>query len=200
MPAPERTRKSLRLVGFDYSQAGAYFVTICLNKREHLLARVEDARVALTPFGILVSEAWVDLPRHYRNVSLDTVVIMPDHLHGIIALSDCADRAQKEERAGLRPAPTDPETNALVGAGLRPALPPAGKMASLSEVIRALKTFSARRINELRGTPGEPLWQRGYYEHVIRNGRELNFARRYIHNNPLQWTLDDAGEFPINWN
>jgi REP element-mobilizing transposase RayT len=92
---------------------------------------------------------------------------MPNHVHGILWLSGA-------ERAGLKPAPTGNDRTRH----------------GLSESVRALKTFSARRINELRGTPGIPVWQRNYYERVVRNERELNAIRDYIQTNPLRWHLD----------
>jgi hypothetical protein len=82
-----------------------------------------------------------------------------------------------------------------VGAGLRPA-PTIVNRYGLPEIIRAFKAFSSRRINELRGTPGIPIWQRNYYEHVIRDEEDLNQIREYIINNPLKWDLD--GENPMN--
>ncbi len=83
------------------------------------------------------------------------------------------------------PSPAD------VGAGLKPAPTASGKCHPLSEVIRAFKTFSARQINVLRNSPGIPVWQRNYYEHIVRNEQELHALRRYVENNPLQWALDE---------
>ena len=110
----------------------------------------------------IVRRCWLDLPDHYPHVSLDAFVVMPDHIHGIIVLADT-------NRAGFEPAPTG---------GVRHGLP---------EIVRAFKTFSARRINARRDTLGAPVWQRGYYERSIRNERELNLTRKYITNNPRHW-------------
>ena len=116
--------------------------------------------------GDVVLSCWADIPDHYSTVTLDLFVVMPNHVHGIIILTDVG--------AGLKPAPT--------------------KRNPLSEIVRAFKTFSARRINEYRNTAGSPVWQRNYYEHVIRNERELNQIREYISTNHLKWGLD--GENP----
>ena len=160
-----RRRKSIRLKGWDYSAPGAYFVTICTHKRQPLFGQVVDGEMVLNQYGEIVREAWFDLPNHYAHVELDAFVVMPNHIHAIIIL----DADAIGVGAGLKPAPT---------------------RHPLSEIVRALKTFSARRINTLRGTPGVPVWQRNYYEHIIRNERALNAIRRYIAENPLRWYLD----------
>jgi putative transposase len=164
-------RRSLRLPGYDYAQAGAYFVTICTQNRECLFGQIIDRGMQVNPYGMVVQSCWDDLPKHYRHVELDVFVIMPNHVHGIILL-------------------TNPKTATDVGAGLKPAPTQVGKHHALSEIIRAFKTFSSQRINQLRGLPGTPLWQRNYYEHVIRGEKELHNLRQYIANNPLQWALD----------
>jgi putative transposase len=120
---------------------------------------------------------------------------LPNHVHGIIVLVDAAGdvdvgagfprrSASALVRAGTPQAPTDDVT-------LKPAPTQVGaKRHGLPEIVRAFKTFSARRINRMRGTPGTPVWQRNYFEHVIRNERELNAVRQYIHDNPQRWHLD----------
>ncbi len=112
--------------------------------------------------GEIVLSCWEDIPDHYSTVILDLFVVMPNHVHGIIILTDFG--------AGFKPAPT--------------------KRHPLSEIVRAFKTFSARRINECRNMAGSPVWQRSYYEHVIRNERELTQIREYINTNQLKWGLD----------
>lgn len=123
--------------------------------------------------GAFVRGYWEALPDHYSNVALDAFVIMPDHVHGIVVLGDRRDGAGAGDRAGLKPAPTG-------GDGLEDA----GGWHGLAEVVRAFKTFSARRINAMRGTPGVPVWQRGYYERIIRDHHALKNIREYIHANP----------------
>ena len=102
---------------------------------------------------------------------------MPDHIHGIIVLLVTYGAGCKG--TGLKPAPTDGD--AFVEVGVRHGLP---------EIVRALKTYSARRINARCGTPGAPVWQRGYYERIIRNERELDRTRKYIASNPRNWRTD----------
>jgi REP element-mobilizing transposase RayT len=125
----------------------------------------------------IVRDCWLDLPNHYPHVSPDAFVVMPNHIHGIIILVDpygAGDARTDGGRAGLKPAPTM-VGDAFVNAGVRHGLP---------EIVRALKTYSARRVNAARGTPGVSVWQRGYYERVITNQRQLTLTRRYIASNP----------------
>ena len=163
-PDPEKhRRRSLRLRDYDYSQAGAYFVTICTHNRTCLFGDIVDGEMRLNEDGRLAQSVWEALPKHYSHVELDAVVVMPNHVHGIIVL-----------------------TATPVGAGFKPASTRHG----LPEIVRAFKTFSGRRINQSRSTPGTPVWQRNYYEHVIRNDAALNRLRQYIAENPARWAED----------
>jgi len=160
-------RTSLRLQGYDYAQAGMYFVTICAYEHKCLFGEIVDGEMRLNDKGRIVLECWNDLPQHYENLVLDYFTIMPNHVHGIMALLDIP----------------------VVGAGLKPA--PTAKRHGLSEMVRALKTFSSKHINKIRSTPGMPVWQRNYYEHVIRDDDDLNRIREYIINNPPNWGEDE---------
>ncbi|MBU0500924.1 MAG: hypothetical protein KJ558_01720 [Gammaproteobacteria bacterium] len=102
-------RRSIRLQGYDYSQAGAYFVTICTQNRESLFGDIVEGEMRLNEAGRLVESVWDGLPEHYFHVELDAMVVMPNHFHGIIALSPVVrvgDVRAADERAGLKPAPT----------------------------------------------------------------------------------------------
>ncbi len=160
-------RRSIRLSEFDYSQEGAYFVTICVHQWACLLGDVLEGQVRLSEFGSVVAKCWRDLPRHYDHIELGEFVVMPNHVHGVIVL-------RSSVGAGFKPAPT--------GA--------VRKRHGLPEITRALKTFSARRINALRGTPGQRFWQRSYYERVIRDGDEYDRTGQYILDNPVSWLED----------
>ena len=168
----ERRRRLMRLQGFDYTRQGAYFITICTRNRECLLGDVGEGRMHLNEAGLFAQAAWEDLPRHYPHVALDAWTIMPNHVHGIVVLTERV--KAPPEGSGLKPDPTN--ANAV-----RHGLP---------EVVRAFKTFSARRINVFRGAVGAPFWQRNYYEHVIRNEESLNRIRQYILDNPARWHED----------
>jgi len=181
-------RKSIRLKEWDYTEPGAYFVTICTHRRAHLFGRVVDGVMELNEFGEIVRDAWFDLPNHYHHVELDAFVIMPNHVHGIIALTvDLPANFANSVGAGLRPAPT--ASTEPGPAHTEPTSSPL-KRHPLSEIVRAFKSFSARRINVLRETPGARVWQRNYWEHIIRNKRALDAIRRYIVYNPARWAWD----------
>ena len=161
---PEKhRRRSIRLPDYDYSQAGAYFVTTCTHNRACLFGDIVDGEMRLNEDGRLAQSVWEALPKHYSHVESDAFVVMPNHVHGIIVL-----------------------TATPVGAGLKPDPTRHG----LPEIVRTFKTFSGRRINQSRGTPGTSVWQRNYYEHVIRNDTTLNRLRQYIAENPARWAED----------
>ncbi len=177
-------RHSIRLKGYDYSLSGAYFVTICVHYGQCALGEVQDGELLLSPYGQIVTAAWDDLPNHYAHIELDAFVVMPNHIHGIIVLLD----TNTTVRTGLRPAPADIPPD--VEAGLRPT--PTGEewRHNLSEIVRAFKSFSARRINQSKGVQRQPFWQRNYYEHIIRNERAYLAIREYIIGNPANWEAD----------
>ena len=168
----QNNRRSIRLPNYDYAQTGAYFVTIGTYNRDSLLGEILGCDMALTSAGQVVLKCWNDLANHYSHVETDEFVVMPNHVHGIIVLTDQQRMNPIAENvgAGFKPAPT--------------------RRHPLSEIVRAFKTFSSRRINELRQTPGVPVWQRNYYERVIRNDRELHDIRQYIVDNPAEWAAD----------
>ncbi len=175
------TRRSIRLQNYDYNQPGAYFVTICTHERACRFGEIADGEMQLNEYGLTVVGCWEDLPNHYPHVELGAFVVMPNHVHGIIVLVEDAHVVG----AGLRPAPTEPAPTTFAPTdGPAPTTRP--KRHGLPEIVRAFKSFSARRINERRNTPGIPLWQRNYYERVIRSESELNSVRRYIANNLLR--------------
>jgi len=139
-------------------------VTIVTQNRECLFGDVVDGKMMLNEAGRIVVWTWNDLPNHVVDIELDAFVVMPNHVHGIIIIH-----------------------NNRVGAGSEPA---PKKRHALQEIIRQFKTFSGKRINQRRGTPGIPVWQRNYWEHIIRNGNDLNRIREYIDNNPLKLESD----------
>ena len=180
-------RRSIRLKGYDYSQNGAYFITVCAQNRECLFGEIEKGEMILNEYGEIIKFTWFDLTNNNRNVSLDFFVVMPNHVHGIAVIMN----NENPVGAGSKPAPirTDPVgTGAgLEGAGLEPA-PTAG--CGLPEIVRQFKTFSAKRINKLCNTPTTHVWQRNFYDHIIRSEDELTRIREYIINNPMKWDLD----------
>ena len=158
-------RRSIRLKGYDYSRAGAYFVTMCIYRRECLLGEVVNGEMVLNEYGRVVCEYWEWIPKQYPHVDLDEWTVMPNHMHGIIVMVD------GNGRGGSRTAPTT-------------------KRKSLGRLVGAFKTVSTKCINQLRQIPDGPFWQRNYHEHIIRDERSLNNIRRYIRANPRMWIND----------
>lgn len=174
-------RRSLRLKDYDYAQAGTYFVTVCTQNRECLFGEVVEGEVQLNEIGRMVASVWQAIPDHYPHVVTDEFVVMPNHMHGILFFDHPA-----------------------VGAGLVPALE--GSIdpnrattrvapTMLGDVVGAFK--SRATVGYIQGVKncGWPpfagrVWQRNYYEHVIRNEDDLARIREYIASNPLQWALD----------
>jgi putative transposase len=176
-------RRSIRLRGYNYSQTGYYFVTICIHDRTKrlfgdipIVGAGSKPAPLLTEYGTIVQRTWHDLPNHINGIALDEFIVMPNHVHGIIRIVDVGfDRTGLEpvERTGLEPAPTG-----------------GTKRVALTEIVRQFKTFSAKRINGVRNSPGVPVWQRNYYEQIIRDEKSLFFIRKYIRENPLFWNSD----------
>ncbi len=217
-------RRSIRLKGYDYSQPGAYFVTICTQNRECLFGEIENGKMQLNAMGDVVNFTWNDLVNHVAGIELGPFGIMPNHVHGIIEIHVGAGSKPAQIETGLRaghgPARTGPEERADAGpdewadagpeeradarpeeradagpeerAGHGPAPTGTGRgtTAALSEVVRQFKTFSARRVNALRNAQGVPVWQRNYWEHIIRDEKSYEQIAAYILNNPQQWEAD----------
>lgn len=165
-------RRSIRLHGYDYAQAGSYFVTICTKDRACLFGEIVDCVVRLNDCGVIVERVWTSIPKHFPRVVIDEFVVMPNHVHGVLTVISIDDgrgtacRAPAQERFG-RPTP-----------------------ATIPTIVRSIKSAATKEINELRGTPGGAVWQRNYYEHIIRNDDSLNRIRQYIRDNPAHWVLD----------
>ncbi len=177
-------RRSLRLSGYDYAGQGAYFVTICAYGRRCSLGEVAGGQVALSKCGSLVAECWHALPEHF-TVGLDAFVVMPNHIHGILFITDRSEpRGGQSIRAGI---PVKPElsANALPLRSWRGA-----RAGSLAAIVQNFKSVSTRKINELQGVHAK-FWQRNYYERVIRDDDELNAVRQYVLDNPQQWDSDE---------
>jgi len=167
-PGKKHNRRSIRLQGFDYSRPGTYFVTLCSQNRECLFGNIVDGEMRLNDMGRMVADTWEWLAEQYDHVTLDEWVIMPNHVHGLIVLTD-------DCRGGSRTAPT-------------------GKRKPVGRLIGAFKTVSTKRINELRQTPGDKLWQRNFWEHIVRDESEWHRIREYIQDNPAQWKQDQLND------
>ena len=193
-------RRSIRLRGYDYTQAGAYFVTIVTHCRELLFGNVVDGEMVLNPCGRVTATMWQRIPRHFPHVQLDEWVVMPNHIHGIIVITNLvhgrgdAFLVKHSDDSG---SVHEDSPLALKISGGECVAPTTGlPSGSLGAIVGNFKSVTTRRINRMRKTSGTSVWQRNYYERIVRNERELNAVRQYIYNNPANW-LNDT-ENPIN--
>jgi putative transposase len=182
-------RRSIRLKGHDYGQAGEYFVTIRTHERGNVLGAIQNEKVVLSETGMIAQEEWIRTSAVRPDVELDEFVIMPDHIHGVLVLHDDRKGVQVFVRANSN----SPIRESEPSPGRTPIRSPSR---TVGAIIRGFKGATTKRVNELFGTPGRPLWQRNYYEHVIRDEKDLDRIREYIRLNPERWDVDD--EFAIN--
>lgn len=184
-------RRSIRLRGYDYSQNGAYFITICVQDRKPLFGQIVNGEMQLNPFGVIARDEWLKTSEMRKNIEMDEFVIMPNHIHGIIVIDDF-----DSARTGtLQRAPT---SAARAPTENTPATEQFGKPTSntIPTIIRGYKGAVTKQINTLQINAGvynmpERIWQKNYYEHVIRNEASLNKIREYIMSNPRNWIEDD---------
>lgn len=152
----KRHRKSTRLKNYDYSSSGAYFVTICIFQRECIFGEIINGEMILSSSGERTLEVWEGLPSRFPTIELDAVIIMPNHVHGVICLT---------------------------GEG--------SEAVTISTVLRAFKSLSARVINQELGRAERPAWQKRFWDRIIRDEAELERIRTYILNNPQSWSEDE---------
>lgn len=200
-------RRSIRLYGYDYTEPGAYFVTICTQKRKSLLGYIENGKMILNNVGKMIVDWYYELENKFSVVCCDAFVCMPNHVHFIVFivgadLCVCPKSGRRFvcSKNNIRrlgesinlgecmdsPLQNDTKRGISVGSGER---------LSLSKVVQWFKTMTTNNyLKDRRNSEGEnffeKLWQRNYYEHIIRNEKELNGIREYIRNNPVEWQLD----------
>jgi REP-associated tyrosine transposase len=168
-------RRSTRLPDYDYAGRGGYFVTLCTQGRMCLFGKVAEGKMLPNPLGEIVRDEWfktADIRPHMRLHDAEFVV-MPNHIHGIIWI--------------LR----DPSSTFVRATGRSPRQSPCGpRPGSIAAIVAGFKSATTSRINRMRNTPGAPVWQRNYFEHIIRPGESLERIRRYILENPPRWAFD----------
>lgn len=179
-------RHSIRLPAFDYAQPGAYYVTIVAWQREYLFGDIVNGEMKLSKLGLVAKQQWEKLPIRFPNIDLGAFVIMPNHMHGIIVIMSGRGTAGHPKNLGgesIRRAPTHEQFQKPV-------------KGSIPTIVRSYKSAVSNRINLIRGTQDVPVWQRNYYEHVIRNDKDVQNKTDYINANPLLWEQDE--ENPSN--
>jgi len=162
-------RKANRLLNYDYSSAGYYFVTINVKDKLNQLGRVIEGKIMLNKIGMISDQYWKQIPDYYSNVRLDEYVIMPNHIHGILII----DGEKRTAQCAIL-------TNSVQQR----------KHNQLSTVVRTYKTLVKREITKAKYAL-DFAWQRSFYDHVIRNGNALFKIREYTANNPKKWQLDE---------
>jgi putative transposase len=178
--SPRHERRSIRLKEDDYSQPGAYFVTMVTHHRKCIFGEVVNGVMRLNNFGIIAKTEWFRTSLLRANVQMhpNEFIVMPNHIHGIIWIVE-TDYKQSKGAATLRPYY---ESNNIHKINVFPH--------SLGAIIRAYKSAVTYHINSLRESPGKPIWQRNYYEHIIRHQADLKNCCNYIQTNPVTWTND----------
>lgn len=191
-------RRSIRLKEYDYAQTGAYFVTICTHQREPLFGEILKGVMGLNAVGCMVLDVWRGLSQRFSSVALDEFIVMPNHVHAIFWITDIrvgAPLVGALPRTGAPPRAVVPETDVVGirtdGVGTRPT-----PTVTLGDIVGAMKSITTveyihrqRNVNPHQVIP--KLWQRNYYERIIRTEEELHAIRHYIRNNPAQWELDE---------
>ena len=168
---PERQRRrTMRLPGYDYSALGAYFITICTHQRQRLFGRIVKGENQISPFGQIVEDFWWAVPTHFSHATLDEFIVMPNHVHGIVVIKS----------------PVTQRNNC----GQQNTLGHIMKPGTVSTIVRSFKSVTTRKINAVRSSPGSSVWQKNYYDHIIRDKRSYYHIQNYIRNNPLSWQKD----------
>ena len=166
-------RRSIRLRAADYSEPGAYFITICTAQRRSIFGKIDKERVVLSPLGEIVRACWIKIPEHFAGASAEQFVVMPNHLHGTIGLT-----------AGARYIVPVDRTARTIERFQKPV------KGSIPTVVRTFKAAIARRGRKELGVGSNEIWQRNYFERVLRDGKEYADASRYIFENPQRWEWD----------
>lgn len=160
-------RRSIRLKDYNYARNGAYFITVCAFDHQCLFGEIVNGEMQLKDFGQIVYDEWLRTAKLRPNVVLDVFIVMPNHFHAILII-------ESRGVSTYAPAPTNFRSpSQTVGA-----------------IVRGFKSAVTKQVNEIRNTPGLDVWQRNYYEHIIRNENERNLIRQYIIYNPQKWEFD----------
>ncbi|MGK7879848.1 MAG: transposase [Crocosphaera sp.] len=161
-------RRSMRLKNYDYSQAGAYFITICTQHKQCIFGDIKKGKMRLNHLGAIADQYWQQIPKHFSNTALDVYIIMPNHLHGILWIVKDVQNNQQPRKFG----------NIVKG--------------SISSIIRSYKAVVTQKIKKVcEITETALIWQKRYYDQIIRNEKMLNNIRKYIIDNPINWEQDE---------
>jgi putative transposase len=203
-------RHSIRLKGYDYTKNGAYFITICTHEHEGIFGKIENGRMLLNELGEIANACWMEIPKHFTGVELDEFIIMPNHIHGIIVVAKRTSVEAMTSQVRLEAAHAGTMTVHVVGAdladvGAKNLSPlqckyssplqssdrqrPFGTSKTIGSIIRGFKIGVTKWSRQ--NTTIKTIWQRNYYDRIIRDNNELNIKREYIINNPEKWDEDE---------
>lgn len=177
-----RQRRSIRVKGYNYAQSGAYFVTLCTHQRMSLFGNIVDGEMRLNEVGGIIKTCLYKIPRFFPNARMDHWVIMPNHFHCILLLD--------EQCTGEATTANGPETLNNLPVVASPLRPRGTISGSMNAIIQNIKSVTTIKINNQHGSRGVPVWQRNYYEHIIRDEADYQRIAEYIQNNPQRWELD----------
>lgn len=194
-------RRSIRLSGWDYSFPGWYFVTICAYKKEFLFGNIIDQQMVCNELGGIILKEFLRIPERFSNTALDCFVVMPNHVHFVLSVGavhstnhpsypggyDLSVSLGDEPPINFDNIQSDAQTGAIRELPLREKR----RKMLLSKMVGYFKMNSAKKINVIRQSPGCPIWQRNYFERIIRDENELQRIQEYILQNPLNWSQDE---------
>jgi REP element-mobilizing transposase RayT len=188
------------LRNYDYAQAGAYFITICTQRREWLFGEVMNGEMRLSALGEIADRLWYTLPGHHPKVELDAFVVMPNHVHGIVVIHDQAAVLSRATSDDARVVPTDNPTPSVrtrrassdvtISSALTQKRAKGPSPNSLGAIIGAYKSAVTKAINAKMGLSAPVVWQRRYHDHIIRSMQDLARIRDYVEYNPARWEAD----------
>ncbi len=167
---------SARLQGYDYGRNGTYFITICTQDREHFFGKVVDQKMILNKLGQLAEKYWIEIPDHFPFVQLGNLVVMPNHVHGVLII----DNGDGVETLQCNVS-TDPGSKNGQMSHISP------KPGTISTIIRSYKSVVSKYARQMQGRFS---WQPRFYDHIIRNAQSFERIQTYIENNPLNWKED----------
>jgi REP element-mobilizing transposase RayT len=183
-------RRSIRIQGYDYSKPGLYFITICTEKKNCIFGTIIDKKSILNDLGSIAKKFWVEIPNHFPNVLLHQFIVMPNHIHGIIEL-----------KSGVVGAPNVVGAQNFVPLQQQQQIiiPKRNEFQkiiphSIGAIVRGYKTGVTKWYRQQSNSGYDRLWQRNYYEHIIRDEKSYHIISKYIVNNPLHWKSDQLFE------
>src|SRR5580704_3425307 len=171
-------RRTIRIKTYDYAQPAAYFVTIGAHAHRNLFGEIDGQEMKLNSLGKIVDDSWLELTNHFPNIRLAAHIVMPNHMHGIVSIQG---RTRREARtqADVSVIPTATRGHKATVSG------------SIPTIIRSFKSAVSKKARAILRKLQSQVWQRGYYEHIIRDQHDFENICEYIRLNPARWNLDD---------